>query len=96
MLACMCVKIRICRYHRHITCTYVYSTLFFDYSDVMVTSSAAAPVKPDEPVSRDVQFGDVEMFLMSEQLSRLIPLFREHHVCFSDLLVMTDKELEQV
>lgn len=41
-------------------------------------------------------YGDLELFLMGEQLGSLIPLFQRHHVEFSNLLNMTDKDLEQV
>ena len=44
----------------------------------------------------DIRFGDLELFLKGEQLWSLMPLFREHRVEFSDLLNMTDKDLEQV
>ena len=55
-----------------------------------MTSSSA------KPGVEDVSFGDLELFLKGEQLWQLMPLFREHRVEFSDLLNMTDKDLEQV
>ena len=57
-------------------------------SDVTMTSSPSA-----KPEVEDVSFGDLELFLKGEQLWHL---FREHRVEFSDLLNMTDKDLEQV
>ena len=48
------------------------------------------------PGVEDVSFGDLELFLKGEQLWQLMPLFREHRVEFTDLLNMTDRDLEQV
>ena len=75
-------------------------------SDVMMTSSSsssttlalpamAKSTKPG-PGVEDVSFGDLELFLKGEQLWQLMPLFREHRVEFTDLLNMTDRDLEQV
>jgi hypothetical protein len=70
-------------------------------SDVMMTSSsttlpAAAKSTQPSPGVEDVSFGDLELFLKGEQLWQLMPLFREHCVEFTDLLNMTDRDLEQV
>ena len=87
---CMCIITKTCR---------------APSGDVMMTSSssttlpvAAAAAKPTTTPSgaEDVSFGDLELFLKGEQLWQLMPLFREHRVEFTDLLNMTDKDLEQV
>ena len=71
-------------------------------SDVMMTSSSSTTLpamgkstKPG-PGVEDVSFGDLELFLKGEQLWQLMPLFREHRVEFTDVLNMTDRDLEQV
>ena len=72
-------------------------------SDVMMTSSSSSTTLPamgksakPGPGVEDVSFGDLELFLKGEQLWQLMPLFREHRVEFTDLLNMTDRDLEQV
>jgi len=43
-----------------------------------------------------VQYGDLDLFLLGLKLGDLISLFQTHRVKFSDLLSMTDRDLEQV
>ena len=43
-----------------------------------------------------VRYGDLDIFLLGLQLGDLLPLFQSHRVKFSDLLSMTDRDLEQV
>ena len=43
-----------------------------------------------------VRYGDLDLFLLGLQLGDLLPLFQSHRVKFSDLLSMTDRDLEQV
>ena len=43
-----------------------------------------------------VRYGDLDLFLLGLQLGDLLPLFQNHRVKFSDLLSMTDRDLEQV
>ena len=64
-------------------------------SSTTLPAAAAKSTKPGLGVE-DVSFGDLELFLKGEQLWQLMPLFREHRVEFTDLLNMTDKDLEQV
>lgn len=40
--------------------------------------------------------GDLEMFLLGQQLGELIPLFQEHRVEFGQLLSMTDSDLRSM
>ena len=43
-----------------------------------------------------VRYGDLELFLTGIKLGDLVPLFRQHQLQFSDLLSVTDRDLEQV
>lgn len=43
-----------------------------------------------------MQYGDLDLFLLGLKLGDLISLFQAHRVKFSDLLSMTDRDLEQV
>ena len=61
---------------------------------MMSSPSSSQPVVG--AMAQDIQYGDLELFLEGEQLRKLIPLFKEHHVEFSTLLSMTDRDLEQV
>ena len=65
----------------------------------MMTSASPTTLpaaKFTKPGVEDISFGDLELFLKGEQLWQLMPLFREHQVEFTDLLNVTDKDLEQV
>lgn len=65
-------------------------------SSSSITLPAAAKSTKPGPGVEDISFGDLELFLKGEQLWQLMPLFREHRVEFTDLLNMTDRDLEQV
>lgn len=43
-----------------------------------------------------VRYGDLELFLTGIKLGDLVPLFRQHQLQFSDLLSVTDRDLEQM
>ncbi len=55
------------------------------------------PAPSQEPLpSQCVQYGELELFLLGQQLGELLPLFRQHKVQFSDLMSLTERDLEMV
>jgi len=40
--------------------------------------------------------GDLELFLTGIGLSSLIPLFKQHHISFTEFLRLTDSDLQKV
>ncbi len=55
------------------------------------------PVPSQEPLpSQCVQYGELELFLIGQQLRDLLPLFRQRKVQFSDLMSLTETDLGMV
>ena len=43
-----------------------------------------------------LSYGDLELFLAGIGLSSLVPLFKQHHISFSEFLRLTDSDLQKV
>jgi len=43
-----------------------------------------------------LSYGDLELFLAGIGLSALVPLFKQHHISFSEFLRLTDSDLQTV
>ncbi len=54
-----------------------------------------APSQESLP-SQCVQYGELELFLLGQQLGDLLPLFRQSKVQFSDLISLTETDLDMV
>ncbi len=55
------------------------------------------PAPSQEPLpSQCVQYGELELFLLGQQLGDLLPLFRQCKVQFSDLMSLTETDLDMV
>ena len=62
-------------------------------SDTPTLCGASESVKAGAGTAGSTVMGDLEMFLLGQQLGNLIPLFQEHRVEFGQLLCMTDSDL---
>ena len=86
------------------TCSLIGYNLFATQCGIIfVTAVSSSPhhshtPPPSHPQSgrECVRYGDLDLFLLGLQLGDLLPLFQSHRVKFSDLLSMTDRDLEQV
>ena len=79
--------------------TYLCKLLGCKLSSLYSRTSPPPPPPPSQPltgVGECVHYGDLDLFLLGLKLGDLISLFQTHRVKFSDLLSMTDRDLEQV
>lgn len=63
---------------------------------MIVRNSSSASVGSHDSSSPLIHYGDLELFLISIQLGSLVSLFQAKKVTFSDLLVVSDEELQKI